>query len=73
MYFSVLLESSNLLDMKTQMYRDDHEIVCHVRLSRFSMYSSCKRLYYAPKVRRGKYWVLGLFLLQYFPRPLVNI
>ena len=27
--------------------------------------------YLAPEVRRGKYWGLGVFLLQYFP--LVNI
>ena len=26
--------------------------------------------YYQPEVRRGKYWGLGVFLLQYFP--LVN-
>ena len=24
-------------------------------------------LYYPPEVRRGKYWGLGVFLLQYFP------
>ena len=28
-------------------------------------------IYYPPEVRRGKYWGLGVFLLQYFP--LVNI
>ena len=25
------------------------------------------RIYYSPEVRRGKYWALGVFLLQYFP------
>ena len=24
-------------------------------------------IYYQPEVRRGKYWGLGVFLLQYFP------
>ena len=24
-------------------------------------------IYYSPEVRRGKYWGLGAFLLQYFP------
>ena len=24
-------------------------------------------IYYSPEVRRGKYWGLGVFLLQYFP------
>ena len=26
-----------------------------------------QRFYYPPKVRRGKYWGLVVFLLQYFP------
>ena len=25
------------------------------------------KFYYPPEVRRGKYWGLGVFLLQYFP------
>ena len=27
----------------------------------------CRGLYYPPEVRRGKYWGLGVFLLQYLP------
>ena len=30
-------------------------------------------IYYPPEVRRGEYWGLGVFLLQYFPRPLDSI
>ena len=35
-----------------------------------SSYQKCHRslnVYYSPEVRRGKYWRLGIFLLQYFP------
>ena len=29
--------------------------------------SGIKKFYYPPEVRSGKYWGLGVFLLQYFP------
>ena len=32
-----------------------------------SMFADPPSVYYPPEVRRGKYWGLGLFLLQYFP------
>ena len=31
-----------------------------------SEHSKGRLLYYPPEVRRGKYWGLGVFLLQYF-------
>ena len=32
-----------------------------------SSYTRIHRYYYPPEVRRGEYWGLGVFLLQYFP------
>ena len=36
-------------------------------VGRVSNIPGCVNIYYPTEVRRGKYWGLGVFLLQYFP------